>query len=308
MRVFEKTNLVYLPGVEADAKTSAAAIANKFDLDAGFRQKLSATVTQMYKDRGIVLSIPGSGWRRDFAWQLKLHLAGMGSHPGESNHQYGRGADLGLSGLRWVAGDGTIAGTDWWLNPLSAKDAKMNQQKRDLLWAERNRIAYTVQGLHPTTKVGDDIHVQAYSDAGVDYPGSLAKLLNLVGKAKWGALPNVHKYKSDFGLGGTQFWVGTATDIWQGKANVTPVDLVTALKAAGKNLAKLPVFQDFQYVKNALKAAAAAAAKGPAKGPVVIDGKAIKVSDILPADIAALQKQLKADWQAADLNWKKWTK
>jgi hypothetical protein len=304
VRIIEKTNLVYLPGVEADAKASAATIRNKVDLDAAFRQKVGATVTQMYKDYGIVLSIPQSGWRRDFAWQLKLHLAGKGSHPGESNHQYGRGADLGLNGLRWVAGDGTITRTDWWLNPVPATDPKMNQQKRDFLWAARNQIAYTVQGLYPTTKPGDDIHVQAYSDSGVDYPGSLAKLLTLVGKAKWSALPNVHKYKTDFALGGASFWVGTATDNWQGKAAVTPSDLVAALKAAGKDLAKLPVFKDFQYVKNALKAPA----KGAAKGPVVVDGKTIKVSDIMATDIAAVRKQLKADWEAADLNWQKWTK
>jgi hypothetical protein len=308
IRVFEKTSLVYSPGASADATTSAAAIANKIDLDTTFRQKVAATVTQMYKDHGIVLSIPKSGWRRDFAWQLNLHLAGKGSQPGESNHQYGRGADLGLNGLSWVAGDGTIARTDWWLNPVSKTDATMDQHKRDLLWAARNRIAYTVQGLHPTTKAGDDVHVQAYSDAGVDYPGCLAKLLTLVGKQKWSALPNVHKYKTDFGLGGAHFWVGTASQNWQGKAAITPADLVTALKAAGKDLAKLPVFKDFQYVKNALKAAAAASAKGGTKAPVVVDGKAIKQGDLSQADIAALQKQLRADWEAADLNWQKWTK
>jgi hypothetical protein len=307
-RVLENTNLVYLPGAEADAKANSTTILSKIDLDPTFRQKVAATVTQMYKDHGIVLSIPKSGWRRDFAWQLEMHLKGVGSHPGESNHQYGRGVDLGMNRLEWVAGDGTIAHTDYWLNADPDTDPKMSQHKRDALWTARNEIAYKAQGLSPTSRADDDVHVQAYDDAGVDYPVSLAKLLSLVGEAKWSALPNVHKYKTDFGLGGAYFWVGTATDNWQGKANVTASDLVTALKAFGKDLAKLPVFKEFQYVKNALKAAAVAAAKGAAKGPVVVDSKGIKVSDIVATDVAAVKLRLKADWVAADLNWQKWVK
>jgi len=316
----EKTNLVYLPGSATDSKDLATTITGKIELDGVFRQKLANVVTQMYTDHKLTLAIHGTGWRRDFAKQLTLRLLGTGAHPGESNHQYGQASDLGMNGLEWVGGDGTIEKTDYWLNPFNGKGASMPQGKRDQLWKARNQIAYTTLGLHPTSKKGDDIHVQGYSDNAVDYPRSLAKLLNSVGKVKWDSIPVVHKYKTDFGLGGALFQVGTATDIWQTKAAVTDVDLLAAIKAAGKDLSKLPVFQDFQYVKDALKVAAKApaanapAAKAPpgqppavkAPGPPVIDGKNMKLGDIKAADIVLVQKLLKRDWEEADRSWKTW--
>ena len=209
-----------------------------------------------------------------------------------------------------MAGDGTVCKVDYWLNPWLGKGPSMPQAKRDQLWKARNQIAYTKLGLSPTSRKGDDVHVQNYNDNLVDYPRSLAKLLTQVGGGKWEAAG--WRYKTDFGLGGALFKVGTALEIWQGKAAVTAADLVTAIKAAGQDLSKLPVFKDFQYVKDMLKAAAKAAKPAPGKAPVppkappIIDGKAMKVTDIKATDIAAVQKLLKSDWEKADLNWKKW--
>jgi hypothetical protein len=310
--IMEDAKLIYVPAAEANAKGEAATIGSKAELDASFRSKLSNLVTQMYAAHKIALSIPKSGWRRDFAWQYMLKLKGTGAAPGESNHQYGQAADIGMNGLQWVSGDGNFQSVDYWLNPVSASGLKMPQSKRDALWDARNAIAYKSLGLYPTSKAGDDVHVQGYSDASVDYPRSLATLLNLGGKVRWKALPH-HEYGTDYGLGGLYFNVGSATELWRNQGKVTAADLVTAIKAAGKDLAKLPVFKDFDYVKNAVKAQAApAAVKLPplpvakVPGAALVDGKSIKMTDIKQTDIDAIRKVLKQDWASADTNWQKW--
>ena len=114
------------------------------------------------------------------------------------------------------------------------------------------------------------IHLQLYDQSTFSNHRSLATLLTLVGKTKWAV-----GYKSDFGLGGAQYSVGTAKQIWAGNASVSKAELAAAMNAS----------------------AAAKKAK-----------KTYAVADIKTQQVIDMQKTLKADFQAADTNWIKWVK
>jgi len=293
MRIIEGTKTVYLEMKDATAKANAGTIQTKNELDASFRQKVATLVTQVYADYKIALSIPPDGWRRDFAAQAKILPTKTGAGPGESNHQYGQAVDIGFQGLRWVDGDGQIRTDNWWLDAGNHMTAK----KRLDFWAARNKIAYGALGLFKTNKVGDDIHVQAYSDNNVEYHVSLAGLLQSVSPKgmKWVGTPHSSQYKTDFGLGGATFKVGTARELWSSQATVTKADLATALNA------KLAADKTFVIEKflGLPPAPAQPGAKPPA--PTVL-----KDADIKQTYIDAMKTLLQAEFKAADANWKKW--
>lgn len=306
IRIIEKTTTVYLPGDDKALQASLAQL-KVAELDPLFRQNIVALVNAMYDRHKIVVSCPDSGLRRDFAWQEKMNNSGAGPPAGESNHQYGKAVDIGFKGLRWVDGNGTIRTDTYWLN--SGEDAKakkaahMTHAKQQEFWKARDAIAHGELNLHKTSRAGDYIHVQAYSDDVVDYGRSLAKLLTTVGAMKWehvGGAPR--KYRSEFGLGGKLYDIGTGKSVWAGLPAVNTADIVAALKASTKDLAKLPVWKDFAFVKNALQQLQ----KSKAPLPHVVKGTAVQVKDITPADIALLKAALKADYIAADKNWQKW--
>jgi hypothetical protein len=94
---------VYLPGHAEAAKAAATHIIGDPQLDRIFASKAANFVTEFYKQTKIVLKASKSGLRRDFTGQMTV-ISDAG--PGESNHQFGKAADIGFGGLKWVDSDG----------------------------------------------------------------------------------------------------------------------------------------------------------------------------------------------------------
>lgn len=260
LRVVPNTKTVYLEGSAADAKASATAIRADTGFEATFKTLLAKLVDTMYADHKIVLKLTPTGRRRTFAQQAAEVNTKAG--PGESNHNFGRASDIGFKGFEWIQGDGTIKKDADWLNALETTSAA----KANALWDARDAIAKTI----PLYRLQfERVHLQMYDQATFSNINSLVKLLNTVGKTKWAA-----GYKSDFGLGGALYAVGTAKQVWAGTATVSKANLAAALTANEAKKSK----------------------------------KLFKEADITAKQIADMQKALKADFEAADTNWIKWVK
>lgn len=261
LRIIANSKTVYLEGAQADATASAAAIRGDTEFEATFKQRLAQLVDTMYANHKIVLKITPTGRRRSFAQQAAETATKAG--PGESNHNFGRASDIGFRGFKWLQGDGALKQDIDWLNALEANSAA----KANAFWDARDAIAKTL----PLYRLNfERIHLQLYDQATFSNQRSLVALLTLVGKTKWAT-----GYKSDFGLGGTQYAVGTAKQIWAGNAIVNKTELAAAMSAT-------------------------AVSKKAKKTYTVADIKGQQVSD--------MQKTLKTDFQAADTNWIKWAK
>ena len=261
MRIIANTKTVYLEGAQADATASAAAIRGDAEFEATFKDSLARLVDTMYADHKIVLRITPTGRRRTFAQQAAETATNAG--PGESNHNFGRASDIGFRDFKWVKSDGTIKQDADWLNTLEATNAA----KANAFWDARDVIA---KGIPLYRLQMERIHLQLYDQATFSNPRSLVALLTLVGKTKWAV-----GYKSDLGLGGAQYSVGSAKQIWSGAATISKTELAAALNAT----------------------AAAKQAK-----------KTYAAADITSQQITAMQTTLKADFEAADTNWIKWVK
>ena len=261
LRIIPNTKTVYLEGSSTDAQASANAIRSDAEFENTFKTLLAKLVDTMYADHKIVLKLTPTGRRRTFAQQAAEVNTKAG--PGESNHNFGRAADIGFKGFSWIQGDGTVKKDADWLNALEAAKAA----QASALWDARDAIAKTLP-LFPLNF--ERVHLQLYDQSTFSNINSLVNLLNTVGKMKW-----AKGYKCDFGLGGAFYSVGTAKQIWAGTAPVTKIDLAAALTAKE------------------------AAAKSK---------KVFKVADITQKQITEIQKALKADFEAADTNWVKWTK
>jgi len=117
---------------------------------------------------------------------------------------------------------------------------------------------------------------------------------------KW--QPGTHgKYQADLALGGKAINVGTAKQIYSGKATIEKSDVVAALAAAKQDLSKLNVFKDFEFVKKAIKDA-----KLPPGKTLPVSGAKVTLKDVTEADLFLLRKAAKADFEKADANWQKW--
>jgi hypothetical protein len=305
--VYPGNKTVYLPGTAADAKTSATSIQTAPLLDILFAAKAADFVTQFFAQTKIVIKATNAttGLRRNFQSQMTVKsMAG----PGESNHQWGRAADIGFGGLRWVGGDGTVHTENPWLDTKDAsKKMVMPEAKRQEFW-KLHEIVFTRVGLHPTTMAGDEAHVQSYADGTASMSRSLASLLNQTGAMKWegfrsGIKGQPNQYKTDFGLGGLKVAAGSAKQIFGGNAVINAGDVANALKASKADLFKHALFKDFQFVKDQLKAQKVPPGKQPA---AAFTGAKVTVTDIKQADIQLLIKAVKADWMKADQNWKSW--
>ena len=256
LRIIPNTKTVYLEAIASDAIASAAAIRTDAEFEATFKANLASLVETIYTEHRIALWITPTGRRRTFAQQAAETQTHAG--PGESNHNFGRASDIGFRGLRWIQGNGAIKKDDDWLNSLNGASAA----KANALWDARDALAAKI----PLYRLQfERIHLQLFDQATFNNPRSLVRLLNTVGKAKWDT-----GYKSDLGLGGALFPVGSAKQIWAGTATVAKADLAKALTAK--------------------------------------TGKLVKEADIKVQQIAETQKALKADFEAADKNWIKWVK
>ncbi|WP_046986491.1 hypothetical protein [Delftia tsuruhatensis] len=234
MRSANNSKTVYIEAKAQDAATSKAAIANDAEYEPTFRAKLASLVQQMYDTHKIALWITPTGRRRTFAQQAAETQTKAG--PGESNHNFGRAADIGFKRFQWVKGDGSIVTDADWLNQLHT--AKAADAAR--WWDERDRLA-AKQGLLPLKF--ERVHLQAFAQEGVSNQRSLAKLLNAVSQnnMRWKSA-----YQADLQSQG-KHWVtvGSAKSIWAGTASVTKADLAKARTlATGKQVKETQITQD----------------------------------------------------------------
>jgi peptidoglycan hydrolase-like protein with peptidoglycan-binding domain len=273
MRIIENTKTVYLEmdaGVAIASQTKIGAHPDLMGI--GFRNDVVRLVELMFKTHKLALTIAGRfGVHRTFQEQVNLEPNATKSGPGESYHNWGYAVDLGFNGIKWLAGDGTIVQDDWWFRKLE----KVSLAKTVGFWKERDRLADSISQSLYRVGAWDQVHLQAFTGAKVSAGRSLVAILNNLGKTKWAhivAKPN--RYKSDLGLGGKQYDVGTSRQIWDLKATITKAMLAEAQSAAlSAKLKKVVVVNEV---------------------------------DIKDTDLTDMRKTLKADLEAADTNWKKW--
>ncbi len=249
MRAIEGSKLVYIAADPAGVNNSKAAISNDNEYEAMFRAKLANLVQVMYETHKITLWVTSDGRRRTFSEQSGLFAKGSNTTkagPGESNHNFGRAADIGMRGFKWVQGNGTIKTDNDWLSSLNA--AKAGEATG--LWKLRDQLA-TTQGLHPLTF--EQIHLQSFINSQVNSGRSLAQLLTNVSKnnIQWKT-----GYQADFQSQG-KHWaqVGSAQDVWLGNAKVSKADLAKARTAiTGKAVKEADIKQaDVDSMRAALK-------------------------------------------------------
>lgn len=234
-----------------------------------FQFKVRACISQMHALYGIAVGVCPKGDRRNFQTQYDLWLQGpgiTGAGPGESNHNYGMAADMGFKGLAWLHPDGKPDPNETpWIHHLTAQ----SNAQATLFWdALRTVGTSSVVGAF-RGPVADRPHLQNWNDANVSMVVRLAAHLQASGTMRWSHAPG--GYRSDLGLGGAQYALGTSAAIWNNNAALTPAHL------------------------DAARAASAAAKKQPAPPPVT------------QADLAAMRTALRHEFELADANWPNWT-
>lgn len=287
-----KTVFVAATAQDRDAALQAAARITFAPL---FRTKVNAYINQMFALHGIASAVAADGGRRNFQRQYELFTSGRNvtnAGPGESNHNFGYGADVGYTGLRWIRANGDIvANEDAWLHRLAAVSAAEANHFWDTLRAVGTSNAV---GAYPSNKAGDRPHLQNWSDNGTSMTRSLAGHLTRSGVMQWSRGQGT--YLSDLGYGGQQIPVGTAAQIWAGQATVTAASITRARAAArplmpvdARGNQRMPV-----------------AAGGGMRQPVpTVPGRA-QPAAVTQQDVAAMQQRLRAEFESADRNWVAW--
>jgi hypothetical protein len=255
MRSFENFSLVYLPGSQAELSAALARVSGDQKFTADFKTKLTLLINAFYQKFGIVLSVNpdwANGGFRTFQEQRNLMdkvvngLPVTQAGPGESNHNWGNGADVGFSQFRWLKSDGTVVkipgvvadGDGAWLAELEKVDPNLP----DELWKIRDQSTT----LFPSSLPKDKGHLQTFSDSSVSMVRSLAEHLSAVASMWWEFKQGV--YWCNYGLANpeTKFKVGTAKRIWDKTVNVDESSLATALNQAEarKKLKPLPDYEE----------------------------------------------------------------
>jgi len=299
IRTINNIKLIYLGETQAQAMLMALSIRNYAQFNPDFREKIARLVEIMFQEHGIVLRMePKTGWRRDFASQIVVSNKSK-SGPGESAHQFGRGADVGFQGLKWVMGNGQIKTADYWLQ-LPFPGDKMSK-----FFEERNKIAVRL-GLFYLPPSYELIHLQNYNNSSLNWGRSLARLLETTSptRARWtvkGGIPN--HYNVDLGLGGF-ISVGTSTEMWNG---VSPINKAEVVRALNAKRAATPTFSVEQFFGGTAipnlphNPQPAATNPNPPRTPVLTE------ANITAANIQYLQNVVRAEIQAADRGWDQWT-
>ena len=184
IRIIENTKTVYVPGSSGNAEASQKSLATDAKLEPTFRAKAAQLVEDMYASHKIVLWAGPLGRHRTFAEQQAIPPANTKAGPGESNHNFGRAADMVFKDLEWVRGDGTLLKDDPWLKDLSGASAK----KARAFWDARDGVVKSV-GLFTLGVDWDRPHVQSFDQTTVSMRRSLIALLNTVGSLKWDTAP-----------------------------------------------------------------------------------------------------------------------
>jgi hypothetical protein len=280
-RTAEGFGLAYESMTQAKLSESVGAIQGAKNLQAEFRTKIVELVKTVFKQSGIVWSlVPQTGGWRTFDDQRGLTSdAGYG----ESVHQYGYAVDLTVANFMWFAPDLRVH-----KSPIRLEG--MAEEEKNKLFALRDAAAATLKLFH-TVKKNDQYHLQNLDDFTLDSVSSLMALMHKVGPNKMKWKPQYQTptdYLCDLGLNGPYFYVGTSKDIWTQDATerISAADLTAALVAKAKTN---PKFSPDAFLSR----------KGVERGDE-------DSTDVTEADIKAVQKMLRAEFDAAATNWKQW--
>lgn len=221
------SKIKYVAAGAEESRKNEADIKNS-ELLESFRSNVVKFISYFFSRYQIALSVNREGLRRGFAEQYRIRHdtpKSIGAGPGESNHNYGQAVDLGFKGLKWLHANGDVEyRDDSWLRKMDNVNKSTSQPLWDLLRSEATRSG---TGLH-RGPVRDRPHLQSWDDAFVKMPVRLAVLLTRVSRPhmEWERqlLPQAEHstYACDFGFGGRKYNVGSAMEIWEEHARVTP--------------------------------------------------------------------------------------
>lgn len=192
------------------------------EMRADFKSRIIQIINEMHK-LGFAFGAPKkyhAGYRT-FQEQFLLPADSTKAGPGESFHNYGLAADLGV--LNWVDKDGKSY-SDFWLGTMDKMPEYRGFSAK--IWAKRNSLGGT--NVHSLS--WEIIHLQGVS-AQTSGPTSLVKCLNeAAGISGFSYQYNGGKKGYQCKVNNTAIWVdiGTAKDIWSGAIkNVSAIDKVT---------------------------------------------------------------------------------
>ena len=190
--------------------------------------------------------------------------------------------DLGFDGLQWLQSDGSVTKNETaWLHRLDPGQKVIPEALR--FWDALRAVGTSPEVGAFIGPTADRPHFQNWNDAGVSMAARLANLLTRSGTMRWRAANS--RYSSDFGLGGEFFEHGTAAQIWNLEAIVT-ADMLARARAAQADR--------FGQQRPG----------GPPGRPPL---GAQRLPPVTQADILAMQRLLRHQFQLADSNWQNWT-
>ena len=303
MRALDGVALVYLAGTIAEAQTAAARVNSDTKFTTEFKTKLAQLITNFFQKYGIVLTVNpdwANGGFRTFQEQRELMDKIVDGSPvtqagpGESNHNWGNGADVGFNNFSWLKGDGSVVraagvagGGD---GPWLAELAKVKSDAVAELWKLRNKETT----LFPSALAGDKPHLQSFPDSNVSMGNSLAEHLNIEGCMWWSYKQGA--YWCNYGLANKneRFKVGTAKKIWDKGVNVDEASLATALNQAEarRKIAALPEYEEAIRV---------AITELTTPVPAVW-----KATDIKKAHCNMMREFFRVDWDLSEENYATW--
>ena len=272
--VLTSGKIVYVQATDAERLAKIAAVGT-LTFTAAFGTKVRACINQMYALHGIAIGVCVDGDRRAFQRQYELLQrvpSVTNAGPGESNHNFGMATDIGFAGLRWLHTDGVIDSNETsWLHHLAAA----HSAEATRFWDALRTVGTSATVGAFRGPVGDRPHLQNWADANVSMRARLAAHLQASGTMLWSHSGGT--YRSDLGLDGAQYAVGTASQIWTRNATVTAANITQA------------------------RAAAAALAPRRAATPAPVTAPATA------ADVTAMRQLLRDQFDLADANWQNWT-
>lgn len=268
LRVLSGGRTVYVQASDGEKNARLAALGS-FSFNAVFRKKVEACVSQMHALHGLAIAVCPTGDRRTFETQYQL----LGKVPPVTNA--GPGESNHNFGMAVDLGFASLR----WLHPDGAIDSN------ETLWlhhlsaksaAEANRFWNVLRTVGTSPAVGafrgpeaDRPHLQNWDDALVSTPQRLAAHLQASGTMRWSY--SAGSYRCDLGYGGSLYAVGKAGQIWNLNATVTVANIDDARKQV--------------------------AAQPPGSTP----------PPATTADVIAMRKELRRQFDLADQNWQAWT-
>lgn len=299
MHVLPGGKVVYVAATAAQLQAKLAN-ANSLTFTDAFRTKVVACINRMHTLHGIAIGVCTDGARRDFQTQYGLLTSGRNvtnAGPGESNHNFGMAVDLGFSGLRWLQANGTVTENETcWLHSME----RVSSAQALKFWEKLREIGTSAEVGAFRGPAGDRPHLQNWNDANVSMTARLAAHLTRSGNMHWSRGRGT--YMCDLGFGGPPVAVGTAAQIWNNQATVTVASLTQA--RAGANAPAVPGRgpQVPQGIPQRPGLPQQPNRPGQPGGP----GQRPQ-GPVTAADVIAMQRELRRQFELADANWRNWT-